>query len=142
MGLSCDTCSKTNASPYTTTTYTAVVSSTVNHCSDTGSITITVLDIREVYVPNIFNPHDENGRNDFFTVYGGAEVKKIVSLKVWSRWGELVFNGENFEPNTASKGWDGTSRNKTVNPGVFTWQASVEFVDGKMQTLTGNVTLL
>lgn len=142
MGLSCDTCSKTNANPYTTTTYTAVVSSAVNHCSDTGSVTVTVLDIREVYVPNIFNPHDENGRNGFFTVYGGAEVKVIVSLKIWSRWGELVFNGENFEPNTASKGWDGTSRNKTVNPGVFTWQASVEFVDGKMQTLTGNVTLL
>ena len=35
------------------------------------------------------------------------------------RWGNLVFENENFEINDSSQGWDGNYKGKPLNPGVF-----------------------
>jgi gliding motility-associated-like protein len=108
-------------------------------CTDTDSITVFVQKVRDVYVPNIFTPNDD-GENDFFTVYGGPEVQE-VRLEVYSRWGELVFRhivGANDE----SAGWDGTFRGDRVSPGVFVWRAEILFVDGVKSGYEGNVTVL
>ena len=140
-GLSCAACPKPDALPYQTTTYVATVVSAVNGCTDRDSLTVFVLDRRDVYVPNAFSPNDD-GKNDHFTVFGGPEVARIRSLEVWSRWGELLFQAKDIAPNSEPDGWDGSYRGKATVPGVFTWQAVVEFVDGLEITYTGDVTLV
>jgi gliding motility-associated-like protein len=137
-GLSCYDCPEPVATPYETTTY-VLMAEAPGGCTDTDSITVFVQKVRDVYVPNIFTPNDD-GENDFFTVYGGPEVQE-VRLEVYSRWGELVFRhivGANDE----SAGWDGTFRGDRVSPGVFVWRAEILFVDGVNSGYEGNVTVL
>ena len=141
LGLSCTTCPKPEATPYHTTTYTATVFSAVNGCKEVDSLTVFVLDRRDVYIPNSFSPNDD-GENDHFLVFGGPEVQQVASLQVWSRWGELVFEANDQAANQESAGWDGSFNSKELPPGVFTWRAVVEFVDGFRQTYTGDVTLV
>lgn len=137
-GLSCYNCPEPVATPYETTTYT-LTAEAPGGCTDTDSITVFVQKVRDVYVPNIFSPNDD-GENDFFTVYGGPEVQE-VRLEIYSRWGEMVYRhigGANDE----STGWDGTFRGDRVSPGVFVWRAEILFVDGVTLNYDGDVTVL
>ena len=67
---------------------------------------------------------------------------KIKSFQVYSRWGEAVFELKDFIPGVNSRGWDGTLQGEKMNPAVFVWQAVVEFVDGKEEFFSGDITLV
>jgi hypothetical protein len=43
--------------------------------------------------------------------------------------------------NDESVGWDGNFRGNPVNPAVFVWRAIVEFLDGAVEILSGDVTV-
>lgn len=137
-GLSCYDCPEPLATPYETTTYT-LTAEAPGGCTDTDSLTVFVRKIRDVYIPNIFSPNDD-GENDFFTVYGGPEVQE-VKLEIYSRWGELVFRSIG-SANDERKGWDGTFRGDPVTAGVFVWRAEILFVDGVRLPYEGDVTVL
>lgn len=138
QGLSCLDCPKPIATPAETTTYT-LTAEAPGGCTDTDSLTIFVLKIRDVYIPNVFSPNDD-GKNDFFTVYGGPEVVE-VKLEIYSRWGELMFRSIGAA-NEEARGWDGSFRGDTVSPGVYTWHAEVLFYDGVTAHYKGNVTVV
>ena len=54
----------------------------------------------------------------------------------------LVFDTKNIPPSNEGLGWDGTFNGKTVNPGVFVYLAEVRFIDGEVETYSGDVTLV
>lgn len=137
-GLSCYHCAQPIATPYETTTY-KLTAEAPGGCTDTDSLTVFVQKVRDVYIPNVFSPND-NGENDYFTVYGGPEVSE-VNLEIYSRWGELVYRNVGGA-NDESRGWDGTFRGELVSPGVFVYRAQVLFVDGVKLSYEGNVTVL
>jgi hypothetical protein len=137
-GLSCADCRNPVALPLRTTQWTLTVTSPTG-CSRSDSLIVRVRDRRRVYFPNVFRPTDENGENTVFYISAGSEVLKINSLRVYSRWGELVFGRENFAPNLPAQGWDGRWRGETVGAGLFVWQAEVEFIDGVRQQYKGDV---
>jgi gliding motility-associated-like protein len=140
IGLSCDTCLATAANPFTSTRYELLVT-TKDGCEDRTTIVITVDKTREIYVPNVFSPNGD-GVNDFFNVFADPiTVVKVKSLQVYSRWGEALYENRNFIPGDLTTGWDGTFKGATLNPGVFVWQAVVEFVDGVEQLFKGDVTI-
>ncbi|MBC7773922.1 MAG: gliding motility-associated C-terminal domain-containing protein [Phycisphaerae bacterium] len=139
-GLECDTCLSTLAKPFSTTEYQVLVVSNAG-CEARGTITLTVDKTRKVYGPNIFSP-DEDGSNDVFTIFADPfTVVRIKSLQVYSRWGEEVFELLDFATGDTNLGWDGTFKGQKLNPAVFVWQAVVEFVDGKEELFTGDVTI-
>jgi len=138
QGLSCNDCPEPLATPAETTTYVLTVEAP-SGCTATDSLTVSVLKIRDVYIPNVFSPNDD-GVNDFFTVYGGLEVVE-VKLEIYSRWGELVFRSIGGA-NDDQKGWNGRFRGDVVSPGVFTWRAEVLFYDGIVLPYTGTVTVV
>ena len=70
-----------------------------------------------------------------FTVYG-EDIKTIV-LRVFNRWGELV-----FQTNSQYAGWDGTYKGILQNPAVFTYDAEVTFLDDTKATKHGSITLI
>lgn len=108
-------------------------------CSATDRIFIRV-DNFDIYVPNVIYP----GRtlNDAFTIFAGDGVTGIRLMRIYDRWGSHVFEKRNFLPNDLSAGWDGTDRGQPVNPGVFVWYAEVEFRDGQVRLLKGDVTVV
>ncbi|HND88667.1 MAG TPA: gliding motility-associated C-terminal domain-containing protein, partial [Saprospiraceae bacterium] len=139
-GLSCYACPRPDARPVRSTTYLLTVTAP-GGCTAVDSVTVHIDDRRNVYIPNSFSPND-NGHNDRFTVYGGAEVLKIRKLRVYSRWGELVYEGTDLDPNQEAQGWDGRFRGRDLSPGVFAWYAQVEFIDGVTALYEGSVTVV
>jgi large repetitive protein len=137
-GLSCYNCRYPVAKPLRTTTYTVTVTD-ANGCTATDEITITVLTEKNVYIPNSFSPNND-GANDAFTAYGGNAIDKIQLMRIFDRWGELVYEGAELAPN--DKGWDGTMRDREMNNNVFVYYIQVRFIDGEVLTFTGDVTMV
>ncbi|MBK8556993.1 MAG: gliding motility-associated C-terminal domain-containing protein [Lewinellaceae bacterium] len=80
--------------------------------------------------------------NDQFTVFGERCVRQIRYLRIFSRWGELVFERENFAPDQPNLGWDGRFRNKEFPSDVFVYTVQIEFYDGRVETVQGDVTII
>ena len=142
FGLSCTDCLNPTVTPGTDTEYQIEIINT-NGCSDIAQIQFRVDRNQDVYIPNAFSPFNQDGFNDFFYVYSKEGVlAQVQSLQVFDRWGNQVFFNENFEPNEAISGWDGTFRNERMQTGVFVYYAVVEFQDGSTELFKGDVTLM
>jgi gliding motility-associated-like protein len=139
VGLSCDTCLNTWAKPSFTTTYDLLVWSEEG-CLVTAYVKIELSRDIRIYIPNVFTPNGDN-INDLFTVYAKQEVAKINRLLIFSRWGELIWQGTDFLPN-GSVGWNGTFHEQPMSPGVFAWMCEIELIDGTKEVLSGDVTLI
>jgi hypothetical protein len=95
-----------------------------------------------VFVPNIFAPGSGSG-NERFTVYAApGYVERLSWLRIYDRWGSLVFEQQSFAPNDASKGWDGLVGGQLAAPGVYFWQAMVEYVGGAQELKKGDLTVV
>jgi len=137
----CPGCLAQPIAPLFTTTYSLTVTGN-NGCSDNDQVTIYVDRRRKVYVPSAFSPNGD-GLNDEFMIFSDAEsVKQVKSFLVFSRWGETVFQYFNFLPNDPAYGWNGEHRGERMNPAVFVWFAEVEFKDGEVLLLEGDVNLV
>ncbi|GAB4491248.1 MAG: hypothetical protein OHK0019_11190 [Saprospiraceae bacterium] len=142
QGLSCTDCANPVATPSQTTTYTLFLENG-NGCSASDSVTLRILAAApQVYAPNIFSP-DEDGRNDFFTLFGNAEdFIQIELFQIFDRWGGLMFEGKGLSLNDEQRGWDGTWRGQKVPPGVYTWFAEITLADGSLIKKEGEVTVV
>jgi gliding motility-associated-like protein len=111
-------------------------------CVVDTSLTVQVDKPRRASAPTAFTPNSD-GTNDAFFIQAEAErVSQVQSFRVYDRWGELVFESVNTQPNDPQAGWDGTFKGKPMQGGVFAWYAEVEFIDGHVEVLRGEVTLL
>lgn len=115
-----------------------------NGCSGTGSILINVDPNRNVYLPNIFTPNNPSGQNDHFNVYVGAGVKQVNFMRIFNRWGELMYERNSFFPDNdnLSEGWDGRYKGDLVSPGVYVYIVEVEFLDDRVLLYRGDVTTI
>lgn len=79
-----------------------------------------------VFIPNLFTPNGD-GNNDFFVVYG--EGFEALELKIYNRWGSLVFYSKDIEEITGI-GWDGKFEGKTQVSGTYLWKLNGRFKSG------------
>lgn len=94
-----------------------------------------------VYAPTAFSPNGDQN-NDYFTLYGNLKaLVKINYLRVFDRWGTMIFEGLDLKPNAENEGWDGTYRNEPLNPAVFVWVAEIVRIDGKKEIIKGDIFL-
>ena len=97
---------------------------------------------KDVFVPNVFSPN-RDGINDWFFISSAeGSVQHIDYLRIYDRWGGLVFEVLNILPNVETSGWDGMEKGKFLMPAVFVWVAQIEFSDGSTEIFSGDVTLL
>jgi gliding motility-associated-like protein len=94
----------------------------------------------QVFIPNAFTP-DGDGLNDVLMVRGKG-IALVRSFRIFSRWGELVFEKTNFQPNDPAFGWDGKIRGVTGPAEVYVYMADVVCDNDLINTYKGNVTLL
>jgi hypothetical protein len=140
-GLDCDTCLTTLARTFTTTWYRLTVVSTAG-CRDNALLRLQVDRSADIYIPNVFKP-DSEGENAVFRIFANPlMVKRVKVFEVFSRWGERVHAFYNFIPDSPAHGWDGRFNGQPLNPGVFTYYAIIELVDGQELLFEGDVTLL
>lgn len=123
------------------TTYEVLVIDS-NGCTASDVINVSVSATRNVYVSNIFNPNDFPP-NDKFMILTGEGVLNLNHLRIFDRWGNLVFQRENLaHPTSIDDGWDGRKDNKELEQGVYVYVAEVEFIDGKIIQYKGDITLV
>lgn len=139
--LNCPSCPDPYFYPIESGQMNFLVTDTTSGCFQKDSLLIFVEKPREVHAPNAFSPNLD-GSNDNFTIFTGIGVDEILQMKVFSRWGNLVFENNNFQPNNPSLGWDGTLNGKTLNPNVYVWKAQIRFRDGEVRWYQGDVTLM
>lgn len=108
-------------------------------CRDTTVNCGDVQDQEFIALPNAFTPNDD-GENDYFTIYSGAPVK-IQSLQIYNRWGEKVYTLENKDFFGKLDTWDGIYKNSIQPLGSYTYQMDY-IIEGKTKLETGMVTLL
>lgn len=129
--------------PFNTITYTLTVFD-ANGCSGTGEVTVEVDPNRNVYIPNVFKPGNPAGINDHFNVFTGLGVTNVNYMRVYDRWGGLIFERDDFMPDNSNfgDGWDGKYRGDYVNPGVYMYIIEVDFLDGRTLLYRGDVTVV
>jgi len=93
-----------------------------------------------IFVPNTFSPNGDGSNDVFFP--RGTGLFKIKSLRIFTRWGEIVFEKTNFDANNAAYGWDGTSKGQKANPDVFVYTLEVICDNGSVLTYRGNISLV
>jgi gliding motility-associated-like protein len=136
--LSCYDCPAPVAMPLQNVRYTILISNEI--CSDTAVVQIDVDNTRRIYAPNVFSPNAD-GINDYFYLQS-PDHGIIRSLVVFDRWSDVVFESSQSSLNAPPSGWDGRRKGRVLPIGVYLWQASVTFLDGKTETLSGEVLLL
>ena len=85
-------------------------------------------------LPTAFSPNGD-GSNDILFVRSGAI--ETMSLKIFNRWGELV-----FETNNPDQGWDGKYKGREQETDAYGYVLLATFIDGTSLQKQGNVTLL
>jgi gliding motility-associated-like protein len=135
----CATCLEVSVSPSQNTGYLLTIYDK-NNCIGRDEMYIFVKDL-PLFVPNTFSPNDD-GINDGFTIYGDDTIFKISSLRIFNRWGDMVFEALNFAPNDYTKGWNGKYKNVEQQSAVYIYIAEIEFKDRRKQSLKGEVLLI
>jgi gliding motility-associated-like protein len=106
-----------------------------NGCVDTLARVIQVFPESTMYIPTSFTPNGDN-LNDVFRPLGIA-VAKSYSLKIYNRWGALVF--ESTDP---TKGWDGKSQGEYQASGNYLYVLNMVDFNGSRVTEKGVLSLL
>jgi gliding motility-associated-like protein len=134
-GLSCVTCSNPLANPTQPTTYTVTVTDSAG-CRADATVRLDFLCSEDgIYVPNAFTPNGD-GKNDVFKIRGYG-VSYISIFRVYSRWGELM-----FETTDISQGWDGTYKGEAQFPAVYVYYIEGICTNNQKIVKQGNVTLI
>ncbi len=140
--LSCSDCLNPSVIALNETHYQVMITD-INGCTAEDDIILRVRKDRDIYIPNVFSPHNLDGVNDVFMIFAGLDkVERINTFQVFDRWGELVFEDFDFQPNDPAHSWNGKLRDEPMNPAVFVYWAEITFIDGATILFKGDVTLV
>lgn len=93
---------------------------------------------QSIVFPTAFSPNGDT-KNDVFRIIKGKDIKSI-DLKIYDRWGELVFSTSN--PND---GWDGTYQGALCEIGTYFYVVQATFdndVQNTKRTFKGEINLI
>lgn len=110
----------------------------INACGSTSdSLTLTLdnCGICSVYIPNAFTPNGD-GKNDRINLTVTCEDLEL-ELKIFNRWGEMIYSEKGLDPS-----WDGEVLGHKSIMGVYIYLIHYIDLDGSVQYLSGNITLL
>jgi gliding motility-associated-like protein len=138
--LSCTTCPRPVATTKFSTNYLVSVIDS-NSCSDSASIRVIVLcEGATIFFPNAFSPNGD-GSNDVFYPRGNG-LDRVKSIRLFNRWGEVVYERKDFPVNNAAYGWDGKYNGKVPQGGIYIYQAEIFCENGEVIRIEGNVALI
>ncbi|HEY6063643.1 MAG TPA: gliding motility-associated C-terminal domain-containing protein [Chitinophagaceae bacterium] len=105
-------------------------------CSDSARKTLTVLDFCLIDVPNAFTPNND-GLNDYFQPHNALKADNY-EFKVYNRWGQLVFQSNNWRDK-----WDGKINGVLQPTAVYVWMLRYTNRDTRQPVFKkGTVTLI
>lgn len=105
-------------------------------CSNTATLSITILPEFRFWVPNAFTPGKQDHLNDVFKpVVVGVEE---YTWMIFNRWGDLI-----YKTNDPEAGWNGTFKGADSPLDVYVWKCEFKNVVSNLkESHVGHVTLL
>ncbi|MEO6537964.1 MAG: PKD domain-containing protein [Ferruginibacter sp.] len=126
--------------PTQTTQYKVEVAN-AGGCVASSQVTVYVLcNGANVFIPNTFSPNGDGANEVFYP--RGTGLFSIKSARVFNRWGELVYEKNNFQPNDAGAGWDGTYHGQKLLPDVFVYMFEIICDNNTTLVYKGNIALI
>ena len=115
-----------------------MVASNVNHCVDSMIKYIDVEPKVIYHLPNAFSAN-QDAKNDVFKGAGFLEGMTGFKMRIWNRWGELV-----FETSNPNEGWNGQKFNsgRDEPQGVYVCVVQFKGPRGESHEIEGFATLL
>ena len=139
--LSCNDCREPIASPAEDTEY-YITLSDKNGCVRSDSIWVRLKLVKGYDAPNIIIPGSISG-NSHFTIYPVlGSIESILSLRIFDRWGSMVFATNDIPAGQSLLGWDGTRAGKNLQPDVYVWVAEIMYLDKTKEIAKGDVTII
>ena len=136
-GLSCTDCPSPMAQPIKSTEYYVTITDEKG-CKAVGRILILIESA--FYYPSVIKPNSQNGNNIF--VIRSSEDIGIIELRIFDRWGNMVFSQENILSNHEQGGWDGRFKGSPLESGVYVGYLKYLNFSGVEVVQTFNITLL
>ena len=102
------------------------------------SLVHLLLDLYQVYFPNVFSPNGD-GVNDIFGILGGDDLTAIEELTIFDRWGAMIFSGAQL---SSGFGWDGKIRGELAPVGSYVFTTTLLMTDGAERQFSGSVMLV
>ena len=136
--LSCYDCASPLCTPLASTSYFVTVKNQYG-CKASDTIVVAV-DCQEshVRVPNAFTPNND-GVNDVFVVKGISIIKHMV---IYDRWGEKVYEHNNFIAGDRASCWNGTFRGQPSPSGTYVYFIEMECPSGGVFARKGSFVLI
>ena len=119
-----------------------VVMEDTSGCFATDTTLIEVSTSFPFYIPNAFAPKSNNVENTVFRPFVTNKVQQINFMRIFNRWGELVYERRDLPFGDESTGWDGRFNGKLLDSGVYVFILEMEFINGDVRQYSGDVTLL
>ncbi len=137
--VNCVSCPEVTSQPFYNQLYKVTVRNEAG-CEQRLEKLIKVSKERPIFAPNVFSPNGD-GSNDNFTIYGALNATQIKYLRVFDRWGNLLFERKNFPLNAPELGWDGLFKGRVLDSGVYLYSAEIEFIDKQIFKYQGDVSI-
>ncbi len=117
-------------------TYTVIVTGQ-DICTTSDSAVVSLdSSCRELQFPSAFTPN-RDGLNDRFGPLGSVAAVKQFKLRIYNRWGQLVFNSTN-----PMEQWDGGVAGKPGDNAMFTWYCEYILPGQSVSTKKGTLLLI
>lgn len=143
QGLICDHCTTALLKPRKDQTIVVTLENN-SGCKITDQFTLKVDNDFKVFAPNVLyvNSLTGNDQNSRFTLFSDQQVAEIEYLRIFNRFGAVVFETKNIQPGDLTAGWDGLVNNQPAESGVYVFVARIRFADESVQTKSGDITVI
>ncbi len=101
------------------------------------SNTIEISKETEIFIPNSFHPNGSILENQIFKPIFSYLNTQNYQFLIYNRWGEIMFSTTDIH-----QGWDGTSKGKTAQDGVYVYIITYQNNEEKIVQKRGHVTLI
>ena len=140
QNLTCTRCPNPVANPQFTTRYVVNVTDRYG-CIAKGEVTVKVVcNGQNFFIPNTFSPNGDGSNEVFYP--RGTGLDRAKTLRIFNRWGEIVFEKYDMPINNAAAGWDGNLKGRKADAGVYVYQLEIYCKNGELLSYTGNITLI
>lgn len=136
----CINCLTLEVTPLETTIFDIEVTNELG-CVISDDVLVQVIERGNLFIPNVFTPNGD-GANDGIRIFPGSGIQVVEYFRIFDRWGNLVFQAEDYNPRDPTIAWDGRFENLEPVSAVYTYIARYQLINGVTETKTGDFLLL
>lgn len=122
----------------------SVTATSLKGCKASDEVNVTIEEVLDAFIPNVFTPNNDKV-NDHFTIYNQENINvvdRIIELSIYSRSGKKIFSTSDISPDVPELGWDGKMESDLLPSGIYYYDTTLKFINGKTLKYTGYLSML